>query len=373
VRDVLRPSPASSAPSTDADSWAVRRDDGIWLLDGLIPTPELKDRLDLKELPERTAGRYNTLAGMIMLLLGRLPGDGRFGRVGGWRFEVVDLDGKRVDKVLASVLPRSAAGEPSTARHEQEHVLPVPPLGAARSGAAWLHSVSALTDFSITRDLHAVFITATEFPQAGPRLPLLFVATGQRGCRGAPLMSTVALLGSSRARTCSSKASAGPAATSRPAIRRYPVRQRERPGATGVKVLVDDTGRAFPRASGEPLFVADGRPAPALSRAIDFIERFELEAERTRTFCERVVALDVLKQMKAEATLPGRADGVRRRLPRHRRGPAACLARCDRPRAAPDRHARADAGASALAGQHPPPRQPARRRAFAPQPADAAA
>jgi CBS domain containing-hemolysin-like protein len=42
-------------------------------MDGLIPVPELKDRLELKDLPEEDRGRYNTLAGMIMLLLGRLP------------------------------------------------------------------------------------------------------------------------------------------------------------------------------------------------------------------------------------------------------------------------------------------------------------
>jgi putative hemolysin len=51
----------------------VQRADGSWLFDGLIPVPELKDRLALKELPEEDRGRYNTLAGMIMLLLGRLP------------------------------------------------------------------------------------------------------------------------------------------------------------------------------------------------------------------------------------------------------------------------------------------------------------
>jgi putative hemolysin len=86
----------------------VQRDDGSWLFDGLIPTPELKDRLALKELPEEDRGRYNTLAGMIMLLLGRLPEETDAVEWEGWRFEVVDLDGKRVDKVLASALAPQA-------------------------------------------------------------------------------------------------------------------------------------------------------------------------------------------------------------------------------------------------------------------------
>ena len=82
------------------EAWATQRADGSWLIDGLIPMPELKDRLDLKEVPEEDRGRYNTLAGMVMLLLGRLPATGDSVEWSGWRFEVVDLDGKRVDKLL---------------------------------------------------------------------------------------------------------------------------------------------------------------------------------------------------------------------------------------------------------------------------------
>jgi len=105
VRDVLEAITGEFTTPTDEDAWAVQRADGSWLLDGLIPVPELKDRLELKELPEEDRGRYNTLAGMIMLLLGRLPRTTDTVEWSGWRFEVVDLDGKRVDKVLVSKLP----------------------------------------------------------------------------------------------------------------------------------------------------------------------------------------------------------------------------------------------------------------------------
>lgn len=101
VRDVLE-AITGEFGETDDNAWAVQRDDGSWLIDGLIPVPELKDRLELKELPEEDRGRYNTLAGMIMLLLGRLPHITDKVEWEGWRFEVVDLDGKRVDKVLAT-------------------------------------------------------------------------------------------------------------------------------------------------------------------------------------------------------------------------------------------------------------------------------
>jgi putative hemolysin len=91
------------------EAWATQRADGSWLMDGLIPIPELKDRLELKEVPEEERGRYNTLAGMVMLLLGRLPGTGDSVDWEGWRFEVVDLDGKRVDKLLVQRTGESEA------------------------------------------------------------------------------------------------------------------------------------------------------------------------------------------------------------------------------------------------------------------------
>jgi putative hemolysin len=103
VRDVLEAITGEFRSGRAEEQWAVRRDDGSWLLDGLIPLPELKDRLNLKQLPEEE--RYHTLSGMIMVLLGRLPQTGDKAEWERWRFEVVDMDGKRIDKVLASEFP----------------------------------------------------------------------------------------------------------------------------------------------------------------------------------------------------------------------------------------------------------------------------
>ena len=94
-------------PRDPEDVWAVQREDGSWLLDGLIPIPELKDRLDLKSVPEEEKGRYNTLGGMMMWLAGKLPRTGAVTEWQGWRLEVIDLDGNRIDKVLASRLSDS--------------------------------------------------------------------------------------------------------------------------------------------------------------------------------------------------------------------------------------------------------------------------
>ena len=90
------------------DAWAVQRKDGSWLLDGLIPVPELKDRLEIGAVPEEELGRYNTLSGMLMLLLGRVPHTADVAEWEGWRFEIVDMDHKRIDKGLATKLPSSA-------------------------------------------------------------------------------------------------------------------------------------------------------------------------------------------------------------------------------------------------------------------------
>ncbi|MBI5717736.1 MAG: HlyC/CorC family transporter [Burkholderiales bacterium] len=114
-RDLLEAIAGEFATPADDDAWAVRRADGSWLMDGLIPVPELKDRLEIRELPEEDRGRYNTLAGMIMLLLGRLPHTTDAVQWSGWRFEVVDLDGKRVDKVLVSPLESHPSSIPSIA------------------------------------------------------------------------------------------------------------------------------------------------------------------------------------------------------------------------------------------------------------------
>jgi putative hemolysin len=112
VREVLEAITGEFSAPADDDAWAVQRPDGSWLFDGLIPVPELKDRLDLKALPEEDRGRYNTLAGMIMLLLGRLPGTADRVEWDGWRFEVVDMDGKRIDKVLAAPMTDETGDTP---------------------------------------------------------------------------------------------------------------------------------------------------------------------------------------------------------------------------------------------------------------------
>jgi putative hemolysin len=87
-----------------AELEAVQRDDGSWLIAGSMPADEMADRLSIALPPERS---YHTAAGFVLTQLGHLPEVGESFESQGWRFEVVDLDGRRIDKILAS---RIAAG-----------------------------------------------------------------------------------------------------------------------------------------------------------------------------------------------------------------------------------------------------------------------
>jgi putative hemolysin len=107
-RDLLEAITGELQPGALIDAWATQREDGSWLLDGLIPVGELKVRLALDDLPEEDRGRYNTVAGLLMSVSGHLPEVGERIACCDWLFEVVDLDGKRIDKVLATRLPAPA-------------------------------------------------------------------------------------------------------------------------------------------------------------------------------------------------------------------------------------------------------------------------
>ncbi|MBP8282973.1 MAG: HlyC/CorC family transporter [Chromatiaceae bacterium] len=105
LQDLIEAITGEMSPTDPENSWAVQREDGGWLLDGHIPVPELKDRLDLSAVPEEEHGRYNTLSGMMMLLTGRLPAVADVVNWEGWRLEIVDMDGRTIDKVLATQVP----------------------------------------------------------------------------------------------------------------------------------------------------------------------------------------------------------------------------------------------------------------------------
>jgi len=89
------------ATATD-EPWVVQRADGSWLVDGLMPVSEFKAQFDIRELPDEDRDLYNTVAGLAMAVTGHLPAVGERFECAGWWLEVVDLDGRRIDKLLIS-------------------------------------------------------------------------------------------------------------------------------------------------------------------------------------------------------------------------------------------------------------------------------
>lgn len=98
-------------PQGAADAGVPRirqREDGSWLADGSLPVTDLIEVLKLREVPGEEDG-FSTVGGLVLAHLHRIPAPGDHVTVDGWRFEVVDMDGNRIDKVL---IARAASGPP---------------------------------------------------------------------------------------------------------------------------------------------------------------------------------------------------------------------------------------------------------------------
>lgn len=103
---------------------AVQRDDGSWLIDGLLSIDAVKEILNIPTFPEEVRVGYQTLGGFIMNQLGNIPAAGHSFEWSGYKFEVVDMDGMRVDKVLVSPVDPAAGdsqASPADAAEQPTH------------------------------------------------------------------------------------------------------------------------------------------------------------------------------------------------------------------------------------------------------------
>jgi putative hemolysin len=89
-----------SGENADADALVVRRDDGSLLVDGSLPIDDMQELLGGRSLPGEDEHDYHTAAGMVIAWFGRIPHVAEYFDWAGWRIEVVDLDGPRIDKLL---------------------------------------------------------------------------------------------------------------------------------------------------------------------------------------------------------------------------------------------------------------------------------
>ena len=89
-----------------AEPQIVKREDGSWLVDGTLPVDDFRETVDPEGLPEEEEDQYTTLGGFVMMHLEKIPTTGDHFEWGGYRFEVVDMDERRVDKILVSPLAK---------------------------------------------------------------------------------------------------------------------------------------------------------------------------------------------------------------------------------------------------------------------------
>lgn len=104
----------TGALSASADPRAVRREDGTWLVDGALTMDEFWECLGLEDRRAEERTGYNTLGGLVVTTLGRIPRSGDVVEALGLRFEVMDMDGHRVDKVLVGTPPPDPVDAPRT-------------------------------------------------------------------------------------------------------------------------------------------------------------------------------------------------------------------------------------------------------------------
>ena len=109
--DLLEAITGELKPETPLDAWATPGPDGSWILDGLMPVSELKARLQIRDLPLEGKGLYNTLAGLLLACTGHLPAAGERITCAGWIFQIVALEGRRIDRILALPAPKNASDQ----------------------------------------------------------------------------------------------------------------------------------------------------------------------------------------------------------------------------------------------------------------------
>lgn len=111
LQDLLEALTGEFNPSQAGEMMVMPREDGSLLLDGLLPVVDLKDCLGLDELPGETEKEYQTLNGLCMYLMGKVPVTTDKIFLQDWSLEIIDMDGMRIDKVLATKLPEKMNGK----------------------------------------------------------------------------------------------------------------------------------------------------------------------------------------------------------------------------------------------------------------------
>ncbi|MCF8204850.1 MAG: SapC family protein [Methylotenera sp.] len=153
-------------------------------------------------------------------------------------------------------------------------------------------------------DQNSVFLAAVEFADACKEYPIVFVRAGTAGPEGKTAVAPLAVLGLRAGSNLFVDGDQWKGNYVPAYVRRYPfVMARLEENTNNMAVCFDSTWPAFNEATGEALF-KDGEPTEFVMNAKAFLENFEQEAERTRLICDLLVELNLLQDMRFEATLP---------------------------------------------------------------------
>ncbi len=165
-----------------------------------------------------------------------------------------------------------------------------------------------------TNDQNSLFLTVVEFADACKEYPIVFVRVGDapaNASAGAPAdaaakltVAPLAVLGLKPGSNLFVKDGKWNGNYVPAYLRRYPFAMARIEGQDQVAVCFDEQWPGFGDKEGSSLFANDGQPTEFLVNARTFLENFEQEAERTRLICQQLVELDLLQDMRFEATLP---------------------------------------------------------------------
>jgi hypothetical protein len=160
-----------------------------------------------------------------------------------------------------------------------------------------------VADWSVAARLNAVFIAAVEFGDTCRDYPIVFVRAGQ-GADGKPLVAPIAVLGMLAEDNLFVDGTRWRQAFYLPAVlRSYPF-AIARLDAERFAICIDAAWPGVTAEDGEPLFTPDGLPGTVLTQTQAQLEKLEVEVQRTRSVCARLLELDLLRDMRFDATLP---------------------------------------------------------------------
>lgn len=166
-----------------------------------------------------------------------------------------------------------------------------------------LKLAAAVTDWSVARDLNAIFVASVEFGDACCEYPLVFIEAGKDEQTGKPLVAPIAVLGLTDKSNLYADGARWRADYMPALLRAYPfgiARQDE----TRVLVVIDQAYTGWSQSQGQPLFDAAGQPSEMLGGVREQLEKIETEIHRTRMFGSLLVEHGLLQPMRFDATLP---------------------------------------------------------------------